>query len=56
MLKLLKIDRIKKTLLEVEEINIKPELFAREKEMEDFFAENDNLNKIFPFWHFLTKQ
>lgn len=24
--------------------------------MEDFFAENDNLNKVFPSWHFLTKQ
>jgi len=48
MLKLLKIDRIKKTLSEIEEVNIKPELFTREKEMEDFFAENNNLNKIFP--------
>jgi len=56
MIKLLKIDRVKKTLLEVEERNVKPELFAKEKEMEDFFAENDNLNKIFPSYHFLTKQ
>ena len=48
MLKLLKVDRVKKTLLEIEEINIKPELFVKEKEMEDFFAENDNLNRIFP--------
>jgi len=56
MIKLLKIDRTKKTLSEIEEENIKPELFIKEKEMEDFFAENDNLNKIFPSWHFLTKQ
>ncbi len=48
MLKLLIVNKAKKTLLEIEEINIKPELFAKEKEMEDFFAENDNLNKIFP--------
>jgi len=48
MIKLLKIDRAEKTLSEIEEKNIKPELFAKEKEMEDFFAENDNLNKIFP--------
>lgn len=40
----------------MEEVNIKPEIFQKEKEMEDFFAENDNLNKIFPSWHFLTKQ
>ena len=56
MLKLLKVDRVKKTLLEIEEINIKPELFVKEKEMEDFFAENDNLNRIFPSWHLLTQQ
>ena len=56
MLKLLAINKSKKTLLEIKELNIKPELFVKEKEMEDFFAENDNLNKIFPSWHFLTKQ
>jgi len=48
MLKLLAINKSKKTLLEIKELNIKPELFVKEKEMEDFFAENDNLNKIFP--------
>jgi hypothetical protein len=48
MVKLLKIDKRNKILSEVSEENIKPELFSREKEMEDFFAENNNLNKIFP--------
>jgi len=48
MLKLLAINKTKKTLLEIKEGNIKPELFAKEKELEEFFAENDNLNKIFP--------
>jgi len=48
MIKLLKINRTKKTLSEIEEENIKPELFIKEKEMEDFFAKSDNLNKIFP--------
>lgn len=56
MFKLLKINKKAKTLSEIEKGNIKPELFLKEKEMEDFFAENDNLNKIFPSWHFLTKQ
>jgi hypothetical protein len=48
MIKLLKVNRTKKTLSEIEEKNIKPELFAKEEKMEIFFSENDNLNKIFP--------
>src|SRR5436305_8756677 len=57
MFKLLKLS--KKSLEESQEIgkvDLKPEIFANEAEMRDFFAENDNLNKIFPSLHFLVKE
>ncbi|CAG8649805.1 17339_t:CDS:2 [Cetraspora pellucida] len=41
---------------EIEEVDLKPEIFANEAEMRDFFAEKDNLNKIFPSLFFLVKE
>ncbi|CAJ0634155.1 15235_t:CDS:2 [Entrophospora sp. SA101] len=41
---------------EIERVDLKPEIFANEAEMRDFFAEKDNLNKIFPSLFFLVKE
>jgi hypothetical protein len=57
MFKLLKLE--KKSLeesQEIEEVKLKPEIFANEAEMRDFFAEKDNLNKVFPSLFFLVKE
>ncbi|CAJ0747236.1 3475_t:CDS:2 [Entrophospora sp. SA101] len=48
--------QLKKKNQEIEEVDLKPEIFSKEAEMRDFFAENDNLNKIFPSLHFLVKE
>ena len=55
MFKLLRLTE-DKNLKEIEKGKLKANIFDKESEMQDFFAKNDNLNKVFSSYYYLINK